>query len=84
MDHPAHTQGENKVTVPMASKALNVGERGIYHANVVINEGTEEEIAAAAVSSEKLKANLAVRNFPFAFNAQERPRREPGPVHRVR
>ena len=33
------------MTVTVASKALNVGERGIYHARVVVEEGTEEEIA---------------------------------------
>ncbi len=46
MDHPAHMQDGEEVTVPMASKALNVGERGVRYANVVIDEGTDEEIAA--------------------------------------
>ncbi len=46
MDHPAHAQYNEETTVTVASKALNVGERGIYHAKVVLFEGTPEEIAA--------------------------------------
>ncbi len=42
----AHAQDNEEMTVTAASKALKVGERGIYHANVVIKEGTDEEIAA--------------------------------------
>jgi hypothetical protein len=44
--HPAHAQGGEEMTVTKASKALKVGERGIFHAKHVIAEGTEEEIAA--------------------------------------
>ncbi len=44
--NPAHAQSYEETTVTKASKAMNVGERGIYHANVVIKEGTDEEIAA--------------------------------------
>ena len=33
------------MTVTLASKALNVGERGIYHARLVLEKGTPEEIA---------------------------------------
>ena len=45
MDHLAHMQGGEEVTVTLASKALNIGEWGIRYANVVIDEATEEEIA---------------------------------------
>ena len=55
----ARAQDYEETTVTVASKALKVGERGIRYANVVINEGTEEEIAAAAVSSENQVATLA-------------------------
>ncbi len=46
MDHPAELQNGEEVTVSMASKALKVGERGIYHAKVVLLQGTPEAIAA--------------------------------------
>ncbi len=45
-DHTAHTQGGGEVTVTNASKTLGVGERGIYHAKNVLENGTPEEIAA--------------------------------------
>ncbi len=32
------------MTVTVASKALKVGERGIYHAQVVLSQGTDESI----------------------------------------
>ena len=41
----AHTQDYEETTVTEASKALKVGERGIYHAKVVLSKGTPEEIA---------------------------------------
>jgi hypothetical protein len=34
------------VTVTKASKTLKVGERGIYHAKTVIENGTPEAVAA--------------------------------------
>ena len=46
MDHPANLQSGGEATVNKASKALKVGERGIYHAKVVILQGTPEAIAA--------------------------------------
>ena len=45
MDHPAYTQDDEEMTVPLASKALNVGGRGIQYARIVLSEGTPEEIA---------------------------------------
>ena len=47
MDHPAHMQGGEEVTVTKASRALKVGERGIYHAKVVLSDGTPEILIAA-------------------------------------
>ncbi len=44
MNHTAYTQDGEGMTVPLASKALNVGERGIYHARIVLEKGTPEEI----------------------------------------
>ena len=44
-DDPAYTQDNEEMTVPLASKALNVGERGIYHARIVLEKGSPEEIA---------------------------------------
>ena len=44
--HLAHTQGAEEVTVTKASKTLNVGGRGIYHAKSDLENGTPEEIAA--------------------------------------
>ena len=34
------------MTVTKASRALNVGERGVYHAKNVLENGTPKEIAA--------------------------------------
>ena len=45
-DHPARAQDGGEVTVTMASKALNVGERGIYHGRNILENGTQEEIDA--------------------------------------
>ena len=45
--HSANTQGESETTVTAASKALNVGERGVFHTKNVLENGTPEEIAAA-------------------------------------
>ena len=39
-DHPAYSQSEEEMTVTMASKSLNVGARGIYHAKTVF-EGAQ-------------------------------------------
>ncbi len=50
----AHAQGYEETTVTVASTALNVGERGIRYANVVIDEGTEEEITAPQWEPRKL------------------------------
>ncbi len=44
--NPAHAQGYEETTVTAASKALKVGERGIYHAKDVLAGGAPEEIAA--------------------------------------
>ncbi len=44
-DDPAYMQGDEEMTVTMASKALNVGGRGIQYARIVLSEGTPEEIA---------------------------------------
>ncbi len=44
--HSANMQDNEEVTVTVASKALKVGERGIYHAKDVLAGGTPEEIAA--------------------------------------
>ena len=41
----AYTQGDEEMTVTLASKALQVGGRGIYHARIVLEKGTPEEIA---------------------------------------
>ena len=67
LDHSAHTQDGEEMTVTLASKALNVGGRGIYHARIVLSEGTPEEIAdcdsgkiAVATTSKKIRA----RNKP--------------------
>ena len=38
----AQTQDNEEMTVPLASKALNVGERGIYHARIVLEKGSPE------------------------------------------
>ena len=46
-NNTAQTQDNEKVTVTNASETLNVGERGIYHAKTVLENGTPEEIAAA-------------------------------------
>ncbi len=44
-NHSANTQGGNETTVTVASKALKVGERGIYHAKLVLAEGTDRDRA---------------------------------------
>ncbi len=44
MDHPAYMRDGEEMTVTLASKALKVGERGIYHARIVLEKGTPEEI----------------------------------------
>ncbi len=41
----AHAQQSVRTAVTATSKVLKVGERGIYHAKVVLSEGTPEEIA---------------------------------------
>ena len=57
--NPAHAQGNEKMTVPLASKALKVGQRGIFHAKVVLSEGTSEEIAAPHREPRKPSIGLA-------------------------
>ncbi len=63
MDHTAYTQDGEEMTVPLASRALKVGVRGIYHGRIVLSEGTPEEIAdcdsgkiAVATTSKKIRA----------------------------
>ncbi len=43
--HTARAQGDEEMTVTVASKALNVDSRGIYHAKTVLSKDTPEEIA---------------------------------------
>ncbi len=44
-NHTAHTQDGSEMTVTQASKALNGGLRGIYHARVVIHEEPRKPLA---------------------------------------
>ncbi len=65
----AHTQDYEKVTITAASKVLSVGERGIYHAKYIIENGTPEEIAAcdsaeAAVTTTAKKIRLSNYRTP--------------------
>jgi len=65
----AHAQDNGKTTVPKASKVLNVGERGIYHAKYIIENGTPEEFAAcdsaeAAVTTTAKKIRLSNYRTP--------------------
>ena len=45
-DHPAYAQDSGEVTVTKASKTLKVGERGISHANTILENGPPEAVAA--------------------------------------
>ena len=45
----AQTQDNEEVTVTKASKTLKVGERGLYHAKNVLENGTPEAVAAVEI-----------------------------------
>ena len=48
-DHSAPAQGGGEVTVTKASKTLKVGERGIYHAKTILENGPHEAVAAVEI-----------------------------------
>ena len=48
-DHTAPVQDGGEGTVAKASKTLNVGARGIYHAKYIIENGTPEAAAAVEI-----------------------------------
>ena len=55
----AHAQQSVRTAVTATSKVLKVGERGIYHAKVVLSEGTPEEIAAPQWEPRKPFSNVS-------------------------
>ncbi len=70
-DLSARAQRNEKMSVTKASKQIEVGERGVYHAINVIANGTPEEISrcdAAAVAvpsaSKKITRRIEVRTPP--------------------
>ncbi len=78
----AHTQDNEKTTVTAASKALKVGERGIYEAKIVLSQGTSEEIAgcdsgkiAVTTTAKKIRArNKPPKTGTVAPSAKSKPR----------
>ena len=74
--HAAFTQDEKEVSIEAVCKALNVGERGIYHARNILENGTPEEIAAcdsgeAAITTTSKK--ISARDYVKLH--KEKPRR---------
>ncbi len=62
----AHAQGYEETTVIKASKVLNVGERGIRYAKIVLEEGTEDEIAdcdSAKASPQTTAKKIRLSNY---------------------
>ncbi len=75
--HPAYAQSENETTVPVVSKALKVGQRGIYHAKTVLSGGARTVVSVdqqrcfpeAGVVVDLLHEEVSharARFFPFA------------------
>ncbi len=58
MDHPAELQDGDEVTVTAASKALNVGERGIYDGKVVYSKAPPRRLAIGGGGPPRIRKPL--------------------------